>query len=188
MADVHHCLECGREFTHTPLTGNPIHFYGEEGYCSEGCLRKHQAIAKRENLAAAKKHAEKALKKLNKQKDILQEKIDNISAAVRKEDPGAIEKAIKGSLFKRAGGCLVMCLKLIGLLIIIGIAFANGVSYEYRKSRTNNTTGESTEVGVDNSTAIDMQKQKREEQLLERRRALLQTAGEDGKTTAPVTE
>lgn len=64
-----------------------------------------------------------------------------------------------------------------------------------RMSRANNAACESAGATVEsvvttnaNSAAIDMQKQKREEQLLERRRALLHTAEEDGKTTAPVTE
>jgi len=195
MENVHHCLECGREFTHAPFTGKIIRFGNDEGYCSEGCLRKHQAIV-------AKKHAEKALKKLNKQKDILQKKIDNISVAVREEDPGAIEKAIRGGLLKQAG----MCLKLIitGIILyIVGLMFYNagyakrGIEERKRTAQScaNSTAGESAGATVEsvvttnaNSAAIDMQKQKREDQLLERRRELLQLAGEDGNTSAPVAE
>ena len=86
----------------------------------------------------------------------------------------------------------------IGLLIIFGIVYLVGVddgSKMPRMSRANNAAGESAGAAVEsvvntnaNSTAIDMQKQPREEQLLERRRELLQPAGEDGNTSAPVAE
>ena len=191
MADVHHCKECGREFTHQPITGKLIYHSGEEGYCSASCYRKAR-------IQYEKPRAEKALEKWEKEQKKCQARIDKLAEAIRSNDPEAMLAARKGSLLKRAGGCLVRCLVSIGLLIIFGIVYLVGVddgSKMSRMSRANNAAGESAGAAVEsvvntnaNSTAIDMQKQKREEQLLERRRELLQPAGEDGNTSAPVAE
>lgn len=181
------CKICGKEFVaDTGVFGPKAH-----GYCSEECQRNGL-------LKQIKPKAEKMLKTLKKDVEKRQARIDKLVSAMRSEDPEVIMKAIKGSLFKRAGGCLVMCLKLIGLLIIFGIGYLVGENEESqmpRMSRANNAAGESAGATVEsvvttnaNSAAIDMQKQKSEEQLLERRRELLQPAREDGNTSAPVAE
>lgn len=181
------CKICGKEFT----PDGSAFSYKSDGYCSETCYRKAR-------IQYEKPRAEKALEKWEKEQKKCQTRIDKLAEAIRSNDPEAMLAARKGSLLKRAGGCLVRCLKLIGLLIIFGIGYlvrVNEESQMSRMSRANNAAGESAGAAVEsvvntnaNSTAIDMQKQKREEQLLERRRELLQPAREDGNTSAPVAE
>ena len=184
------CKICGKEFT----TDNNAFSYKSDGYCSETCYRKARIQYEKPR---AEKALEKWKKEFEKEQKKYQSRIDKLAEAIRSNDPEAMLAARKGSLLKRAGGCLIGCLKLIALLAIFvaGAVCAIYLLEETYRSRSDNTASESAKVAAEggvntnaNSAAIDMQKQKREDQLLERRRELLQPAGEDGNTSAPVAE
>lgn len=195
---THTCCECGRQYDGS--SGYDDH------YCSSGCYEKRQARLKEEQRREEAERREKRRREMReKGKKVLdkwekalakdRKRIDKLSAAVRADDPDAIAKAIKRGLLKRAGGFLAKCLILIGLWTLLKPFWKNFLEEKLTTSRVDNTVEKSAtvpeKVGVNanaDSAVTDVQQQEREDQLLERRRELLQSAVEDDNATAPVAE
>lgn len=105
------CKTCGKEYiADTGIFGPKAH-----GYCSEECQRR--GLLKR-----IKPKAEKMLKALKKSAEKQQALIDNLSTALRGDDPKVIAKAIrkvKGGLFKRLWRALKAIVFIVVAIVII---------------------------------------------------------------------
>ena len=112
------CRECGQTFSvEVERAFSPE----SEGFCSEGCRETARKRWREEALRKWREKGKKMLakweKSLEKDTEKRKNRINELSSAMRGDDPDAIIKAIKGSPFKRFCRLLWWILKAIPLYI-----------------------------------------------------------------------
>ena len=146
------CKICGKEY----LANTGIFGPKANGYCSEECQRKGL-------LKILKPKAEKALNTLQKDVEKRNVLIDNLSDALRSNDPKAIAKAIKnvkGGLFIRLARLIWRTL--IAIPLIVGlICIARGAIMIYKANVAYAHSMEHTELqreAINTNSVVSLEK------------------------------